>query len=64
MTKNTRQHAAKKTVAKKAGKADRLKLRKRAQTEDVTARLDKDLELVCSVGDSCPVRWYLIFCQF
>ena len=50
MTKNSRRKAAKKAVAKNAVKANQLKLQKRAQTENVTAVLDKGLGLVYSVG--------------
>ena len=50
MTKNSRQKAKKKTVAKNAVKANQRKLQKRAQTDNVTAKLDKDLGLVYSVG--------------
>ena len=50
MTKNSRRRGAKKTAAKKAAKTDQLKLQKRAQTENVTATLNKGLGLVYSVG--------------
>ena len=50
MTKNSRRKATKKTAAKKAVKANQVKLQKRAQTENVIATLDKGIELVYSVG--------------
>lgn len=50
MTKNSRRRVAKKATAKNAVKSNQLKLQKRAQTENVTAMLDKELGLVYSVG--------------
>jgi len=50
MTKNSRGRATKKTVAKSAVKANQLKLQKRAQTQNATAMLDKELGLVYSVS--------------
>jgi len=50
MAKNSRGRAAKKTNAKNAAKANQRKLQKRAQTESMTATLDKGLGLVYSVG--------------
>ena len=52
MAKNSQRRAAKKTAAKKAVKANQLKLQKRAQTENATAMLDKGLGLVYSVSVS------------
>jgi hypothetical protein len=52
MAKNSHRRAAKKTAAKKAIKANQLKLQKRAQTENATAMLDKGLGLVYSVSVS------------
>ena len=51
MTKNSRRRATKKTAAKNAGKANRLKLQNRARTESAVVALDEGLGLVYSVGE-------------